>query len=147
MTPPPHTVPPALCHQDRLVLEHTREGATAYRFVAPGILLDGEARVTVQGDWWHAEQDLADGTTIAVDAEDELGAILALIGRQQGLAVVIGPDSGQAESLRMTDDAAAVTFNAVTHAVARRGRFLSLGDRAAVAEQVLADLRSQGWLA
>lgn len=139
--------PGALPEQDRLVLEHAREGVTAYRFVAPGVLLGGEARVTVQGDWWHAEQDLPDGTTIAVDAEDELGAILALIGKQRGLAVVVGPDDGQAEALPMTDDAAAVAFNAVTHAVARRGRFLTLGDRAAVAEQVLADLRAQGWLA
>jgi hypothetical protein len=133
--------------QERAVLDHDREGLTAYRFAAPGLLVAGEARVTVQGDWWHAEQELADGTTIAVDAEDELGAILALIGKQRGLAVVIGPDDGQAPPAPMTDSAAAVAFNSVTHAVARRGRFLALGDRAAVAEQVLADLRAQGWLA
>jgi hypothetical protein len=132
--------------QERAVLDHDREGFTAYRFAAPGLLVAGEARVTVQGDWWHAEQDIPGGT-IAVDAEDELGAILALIGKQRGLAVVIGPDDGQAPPSPMTDPAAAAAFNAVTQAVARRGRFLTLTDRRCVAEQVLADLRDGGWLA
>lgn len=45
------------------------------------------------------------------------------------------------------DEVAARTFNAVTRAAARSGRFVPLSERKAIAEQVVADLRAAGVIA
>lgn len=135
-----------LPEQDLRIVNHNAPGSTAYRFLAPGILLTGEVTVTVQGSWWHAEQTV-DGVTYAVDGDDELGVILALIAKRQGLAAVFGPDDGQTPPAAPGDPISAIMFTAVSQAAARAGRFLSLTDRRSITEQVSADLRDAGVIA
>lgn len=143
--PPPAPRLTAIPGEDLLILRHDDDTTTTYRLVAPGMVIAGEARITTHGGWWHAEQDV-DGKTIAVDAEDELGVVLALIAKRRGLAAVFGPDDGGVLDGRPSrlDAVASRGFNSVTHAAARTGRFLSLTDRIAIAEQVTADLRKAG---
>lgn len=140
---------PRASAEDLAILSHEQDGTTAYRLVVPGLvggILAGVARISVHGDRWHAEQEV-EGVTYAVDAEDELGAILALIAKQHGLAAVFGPDDGDRPAVSLAeqrDPVYGMIFNAITQAVARRQRFLSLSDRNAAASQTYQDLREAG---
>lgn len=135
--------------QDREILQFEQDGATAYRFVAPGILSGGEVRVTTRGNWWHAEQDI-EGDTIAVDGEGELEVILLLIAAQQGLAAVFGPvdldgrDGAPRELSERRDPVYSMIFNAVSQGTATAGRFLPLPARDTVASAVYQCLRAAG---
>lgn len=135
--------------QDLAILHLERDGATAYRFVAPGILSGGEVRVTTRGNWWHAEQDI-DGDTIAVDGEGELEVILLLIAAQQGLTGVFGPadldgkDPAPRELSERHDPVYSMIFNAVSQGTATAGRFLPLTARDTVASAVYQCLRAAG---
>lgn len=136
--------------QDRAIVQLERDGTTAYRFVAPGILLGGVVDVTVRGDWWHAEQEIPGDGTIAVDAEGELEVILALIAKQQGLAAVFGPadlDEKPPEPRELSerrDPVYSMIFNAVSQGTASAGRFLPLSARDAITSAVYQDLRAAG---
>jgi hypothetical protein len=82
---------------DRQVLGHDQDDRTAYRFVAPGVLLAGEATVRVEGDRWHVEQDL-DGRQLAADGADEIAALLALVAARLGFTATFTPAEQPADA-------------------------------------------------
>jgi hypothetical protein len=75
---------------DARVLEHDSPDGTAYRFVAPGVLLTGEADARVEGDRWHVEQ-LVDGHPVVAHGEDEIAALLALVAARLGVTATFTP--------------------------------------------------------
>lgn len=130
---------------DDRVLNHDVEGRTAYRFVAPGVLLTGDASVALHGDLVTLEQT-AGGQTYQATGSDEVGAILALVAAQQGLAAVFLPkDTTEPGPLsERKDPAFQMIVEAVSQAGAATDRILPLADRTAIATQVYRDLREAG---
>lgn len=128
--------------QDRRVYAHDAEGRTAYRFVAPGVLLTGDATVSLTGDRVDLEQT-GGGQTFRAAGLDEVGAILALIARQQGLAAVFLPaNTEEPQMSERKDPAYGLILAAVTQGAAGDDRVLSRVERTAA--QVYRDLRDAG---
>lgn len=118
---------------------------TAYRLYALGTVIAGMASLTTHADRCHAEQQV-DGATIAVDADEPLGAVLALIARRHGLtAVFVADDDRPTVPMdERRDPVYVMVLSSVAAAAAATGRHLTLTERTAITEQVYRDLREAG---
>lgn len=138
----------AMSGDDHAVYTQEDPGRLAYRFVAAGVLFTGrDVEVTQRDGWWHARQTEGDQVW-EVDAEDERTLVLGLLAKRAGLDAAFGPaDDRRPPPLPSTDPVFGLTFNAISRAAGAAGRFVSLGERRRMAEQVIADLRAAGVIA